>query len=75
MTLTFPFPGPPAPGESLEILPGIHWVRLPLPLKLDHVNVWVLEDGDGLTVVDTGVGDERTRALLRQVRSTLPRGR
>ena len=56
MALTFPFPGPPAPGESLEILPGIHWVRLPLPLKLDHVNVWVLEDGDGLTVVDTGRG-------------------
>jgi len=63
VTLTYPFPGPPAPGESLEILPGIHWVRLPLPLKLDHVNVWVLEDGDGLTVVDTGVGDEGTRAL------------
>jgi glyoxylase-like metal-dependent hydrolase (beta-lactamase superfamily II) len=73
VALTYPFPGPPAPGESLEILPGIHWVRLPLPLKLDHVNVWVLEDGDGLTVVDTGVGDERTSALLRQVRTTLPR--
>ncbi len=73
MALNYPFPGPPAPGESLEILPGIHWVRLPLPLKLDHVNVWVLEDGDGLTVVDTGVGDERTGALLRQVRATLPR--
>ena len=72
MALTYPFPGPPAPGESLEILPGIYWVRLPLPLKLDHVNVWVLEDGDGLTVVDTGVGDERTGALLRQVRATLP---
>ena len=50
-------------------------MRLPLPLKLDHVNVWVLEDGDGLTVVDTGVGDERTGALLRQVRAALPGGR
>ena len=73
VALTYPFHGPPAPGESLEILPGIHWVRLPLPLKLDHVNVWVLEDGDGLTVVDTGVGDERTRALLAETRSALPR--
>jgi glyoxylase-like metal-dependent hydrolase (beta-lactamase superfamily II) len=73
VALTFPFPGPPAPGGSLEILPGIHWVRLPLPLKLDHVNVWVLEDGLGLTVVDTGVGDERTRALLAETRSSLPR--
>ena len=73
MTLTFPFPGPPAPGESLEILPGIHWVRLPLPLKLDHVNVWVLEDGDGLTDHRHRGGRTRgRRELLRQVRSTLP---
>jgi glyoxylase-like metal-dependent hydrolase (beta-lactamase superfamily II) len=61
--LTFPFAGPPEPGESIEILPGIRWLRLPLPLKLDHVNVWMLEDGEGLTVVDTGVADGPTVAL------------
>lgn len=36
---------------------------MPLPFKLDHINLWVLEDGDGWTVVDTGVGLEDTRAL------------
>jgi glyoxylase-like metal-dependent hydrolase (beta-lactamase superfamily II) len=71
--LTFPFPEPPAPGESMEILPGLHWVRMPLPLKLDHVNVWVVDDGDALTIIDTGIADERTPALLRQVRAGLPR--
>ncbi len=73
MALTFPFPEPPAPGESLEVLPGIHWVRLPLPLKLDHVNVWALEDGEGLTIIDTGLADAQTQDLLRRVRATLPR--
>ena len=71
--LTFPFPEPPAPGESLQLLPGLYWVRLPLPLKLDHVNVWALDDGDGLTIIDTGIADDRTVALLRQVRTGLPR--
>jgi glyoxylase-like metal-dependent hydrolase (beta-lactamase superfamily II) len=71
--LTFPFPEPPAPGESMEILPGLHWVRMPLPLKLDHVNVWVVDDGDSLTIVDTGIADDRTTALLCQVRGALPR--
>jgi glyoxylase-like metal-dependent hydrolase (beta-lactamase superfamily II) len=71
--LTFPFPEPPAPGEFLEILPGLRWVRLPLPLKLDHVNVWVLDGGDGLTVIDTGIADETTQTLLRQVRAGLPK--
>jgi glyoxylase-like metal-dependent hydrolase (beta-lactamase superfamily II) len=63
VALTFPFPGPPGPGEAIEILPGLHWLRFPLPLKLDHVNLWLLEDDDGLTVIDTGLADETTRGL------------
>ena len=71
--LTFPYPEPPAPGEVLEILPGLYSVRMPLPLQLDHINVWVLDDGDGLLVVDTGIADERTPALLRAARTRLPK--
>jgi glyoxylase-like metal-dependent hydrolase (beta-lactamase superfamily II) len=70
--LTYPFPVPPGPGEIREILPGIHWIRLPLPLKLDHVNVWVLEDGESLTVIDTGVNDGRTVALWRDLAGNAP---
>lgn len=72
-SLTFPFPVPPAPGEVLEILPRLYSVRMPLPLALDHVNVWVLDDGDGLLVIDTGIADERTPQLLRQARARLPK--
>ena len=46
---------PPAPGEATEIADGILWARLPLPMALDHMNVFALDDGDGWTVVDTGM--------------------
>lgn len=45
----------PADGELMEILPGIHWVRIPLPIRLRIVNCWWLEEGDGThTAIDTG---------------------
>ncbi len=43
------------PGQSLEVAPGVIWIRMPLPMRLDHINIWALEDGDGWTVVDTGM--------------------
>ncbi|MBA1148329.1 MBL fold metallo-hydrolase [Ectothiorhodospiraceae bacterium WFHF3C12] len=60
-SLNYPFPEPPAEGATLEVAPGIHWLRLPLPFALDHINVWLLEDGDGWTLVDTGLGTDQTR--------------
>lgn len=45
-----------------EVTPGIHWLRMPLPFKLDHINLWVLEDGDGWTLVDTGIDRDEVRA-------------
>ena len=38
----------------IEVAEGILWARLPLPMKLDHVNVYALDDGEGWTLVDTG---------------------
>lgn len=49
-----PFEAPP-PGGFAEVAEGILWLRLPLPMKLDHVNAYALDDGDGWTVVDTGL--------------------
>lgn len=43
----------PAPGEAVTIAEGVHWVRFAMPMSLDHINLWLLEDGDGWTVVDT----------------------
>jgi glyoxylase-like metal-dependent hydrolase (beta-lactamase superfamily II) len=34
---------------------GVLWMRLSLRMRPDHVNVYALDDGDGWTVVDTGL--------------------
>lgn len=65
--LDHPFPTPPASATTLEVAPGIHWLRMALPFVLDHINLWLLEDGDGWTIVDTGVADEATRSAWEQV--------
>ena len=58
---------PPAPGTAQEIAPGVLWMRLPLPMKLDHVNVYALDDGDGWTIVDTGFDTARSRDIWAQL--------
>jgi glyoxylase-like metal-dependent hydrolase (beta-lactamase superfamily II) len=60
--LVFPFPAPPATGETIEVAPGVLWTRIPLPFRLDHVNVYFLDDGDGWAVVDTGIDNAAARA-------------
>lgn len=51
----YPFDGVPELGNTMEVAPGIHWLRMPLPFKLDHINLWLLEDGDEWVIVDTGI--------------------
>lgn len=58
-----PYPEPPAPGEATEVAPGVLWLRLPLPMVLDHVNVYALDDGDGWALIDTGLDTARARAI------------
>ena len=65
--LDFPFGELPAEGRALRIAPGVHWVRMALPFALDHINLWLLEDGDALTVVDSGYGNDATRAAWDSV--------
>ncbi|WGV15493.1 MBL fold metallo-hydrolase [Fuscovulum ytuae] len=61
--IRYPFDTPPAEGQAVEVAPGILWLRLPLPMALDHVNVFALDDGDGWTVVDTGFASKRAKAI------------
>ena len=62
-----PFPDPPAEGTAIEVAPGILWLRLPLPMALDHVNVYALEDGPGWAIVDTGLHSRRGVALWERL--------
>ena len=63
--LTYPYEAAdyPAPGEVREIATDVYWVRMPMPGRLDHINVWILRDYDGWTIVDTGLNREDIRDL------------
>lgn len=52
----------PAPGHTLEVAPGVHWLRMRLPFALDHINLWLLRGTTGWTVVDAGIDNPGTRA-------------
>ena len=68
-TLRYPWPDPPAHGESFEVAEGVLWIRLPLPMALDHVNIYALDEGDSWTVVDTGIHSKRSVALWEGILS------
>lgn len=57
--IDFPFPDVPLEGEAIEVAQGVLWIRLPLPMVLNHVNIYALEDGDGWTIIDTGVSTKK----------------
>jgi glyoxylase-like metal-dependent hydrolase (beta-lactamase superfamily II) len=61
----------PAPGQALELAPGVRWLRMGLPFALDHINLWLLEDRldgvDGWTIVDCGITSDATREAWEQV--------
>ncbi len=80
--LAYPFGDTiPAPGALQTIVPGLAWIRMPLPFALDHINLWLLEDErvdenegeegnarrSGWSVVDSGAGTDATRAAWEQV--------
>ncbi len=64
LAMRYPWETPPEPGEAIEVADGILWMRLPLPMALDHVNIYALDDGDGWTLIDTGMSSKKTRGIL-----------
>ena len=65
--LEYPHACPPLPGELTEVASGVFWLRMPLPFALEHINLWLLADLDGWTIVDCGFGTDETRALWRKI--------
>ena len=69
--LHYPWPDVPALGAWTTLRPGVHWVRMPLPFALDHINLWVLDDEvdgrAGYTVVDSGITSDVTKQAWEQL--------
>lgn len=58
----------PEVGETMEVAPGVHWVRMPLPFSLKWINLWLVDDGEkGWTIVDTGMPMPDTKAAWRKI--------
>ena len=61
----------PALGTTLDLAPGVRWLRMGLPFALDHINLWLLRDRqegvEGWTIVDCGISNDATRAAWEQV--------
>jgi glyoxylase-like metal-dependent hydrolase (beta-lactamase superfamily II) len=55
----------PQPGELIEVAPGLSWWRLPMSGPLKHVNGYVLDGQEGVTVVDTGFNNDTGVAAWR----------
>ena len=65
-----------APSQGVvEVAPGVLRVTMPLPFALDHVHLWLLEDPDGWTLVDTGIQDQATRACWERLEAEVLGGR
>ena len=73
----YPLAQEPTPGDGSSVLiaPGIHWLRMPLPAPLRWINVWALEDGDGWTIVDTGIWSPETAASWQHAFAGLMHGK
>jgi glyoxylase-like metal-dependent hydrolase (beta-lactamase superfamily II) len=78
--LAYPFgEALPERGTTIEVAPGVHWLRMGLPFQLDHINLWLLrdeleEDGvvrQGWSIVDSGIDDPATRAAWEKVFATV----
>jgi glyoxylase-like metal-dependent hydrolase (beta-lactamase superfamily II) len=58
-----------------EVLPGILMFTLPVDYGIDHVNIYLIRDGQGWCLFDTGADCEAARALwLRALEGPLAAG-
>ena len=51
----------PHAGQMIEVASGVFWMRLVLPMSLNHINLYILDDGDGWAIVDTGMNTDCCR--------------
>lgn len=68
--LEYPVQAPNADGSVVEIAEGLLWLRMPMPMELDHINLYLLEDNDGWYIIDTGLHTEKTRELWMYISQT-----
>jgi glyoxylase-like metal-dependent hydrolase (beta-lactamase superfamily II) len=72
----------PETGHTIELAPGVLWLRMGLPFALNHINLWLLEDevdnGHGVvrgwTAIDCGIATDDMRASWERIFANELRG-
>ena len=61
----------PDPGASMEVAPGVRWIRMSLPFALNHINLWLLRDTQngraGWSIVDCCIARDESREQWQQI--------
>jgi glyoxylase-like metal-dependent hydrolase (beta-lactamase superfamily II) len=65
----------PATGEVAQVADGVHWIRMPLPMDLDHINLWLIEHDGGEVLVDTGFAADVCRDAWHALEANALAGR
>ena len=74
-TLEYPALDLPDGTNATRIAPELLWVRHRVPGSLNHINLWLFDEGDSWTLVDTGMNLPDTRAAWEGLFPTVLRGR
>ncbi len=65
--VSYPFEKAPEPNELIKIVDNIFWLRMPMPFSLNHINLWLIEDNNGWTIIDSGLNLEKSKSYWLQV--------
>ena len=57
----------PEVGKPFEVVDGVFWLRMSLPIALDHINLWLLKDGEQWTIVDAGYDHQSCKDVWNEV--------
>ena len=61
--IKYEFDTRPETGETMQVAPGLYWLRMYLPFSLDHINLWILDEGESWSVIDTGVAIDKCKEI------------
>ncbi|WP_371185508.1 MBL fold metallo-hydrolase [Thalassotalea maritima] len=68
--LEFPDFGEIKEGQPTELVAGVYQLKMPLKMALSHINVYLLADGDGWYIVDTGLPNQESRQYWQHLANT-----
>ena len=58
-------------GGTLEVAPGVRWIRMSLPFALNHINLWLLRDCidgvEGWSIVDCCIHRDEAKAQWESI--------